>query len=54
MFNFLFKAWKPKPPTTEQLRKAKKLGIQSAAEMSRKSLAVLIERSEHERAAGKK
>ncbi len=54
MFNFLFKAWKPKPPTTDQLRKAKKLGIKSAADMSRRSLEVLIEKAEQTRSTAKK
>jgi hypothetical protein len=54
MFQFLFNRWRAKPPTQDQLRKAKKLGIKSASQMSRQSLVVLIERAERERAAAKK
>jgi aspartate/methionine/tyrosine aminotransferase len=54
MFNFLFKRWKPKPPTDGQLRRAKKLGIKSAAEMSRKTLDAMIADAERKRAAERK
>jgi hypothetical protein len=50
MFKFLFKRWKPKPPTAGQLQRAKKLGIKSAAEMSRKSLDAIIAEAERKRA----
>lgn len=49
MFKFLFKRWKPKPPTEGQLRRAKKLGIKSAAEMSRKTLEAMIAEAERKR-----
>ena len=49
----LGRLWKKKvqAPTQEQLRQAKKLGIKSAAEMSRASLAALIAEAQRKRAA---
>jgi hypothetical protein len=48
----LGRLWKRKvqAPTQDQLRQAKKLGIKSAAEMSRTNLAVLISEAQRQRA----
>ncbi len=53
MLNFILRRKRAKPPTAEQIRKAKKLGIKSAAEMSTKSLAVLIAEAEKKKEKAK-